>query len=203
MDAAKIRLSPLEMQVVNNTEWILTKNGIMQKAKCLMEFLQNDIQNYVNIHPSSLPADVLKFAPKISKGENYKGLPYLVLDYPRCFQKNNVYAIRCMFWWGNFFSTTLHLSGQYKQQFSDKLVRAYHIFFEKEFFLCNGEDEWEHHFENTNYTPLSEMMQDEFKNKIASLSFIKIAKQFPLSAWNNIQNELLENFKLLLKLCKT
>jgi len=36
-------------------------------------------------------------APKISKGENYEGLPWVILDFPRYFDKENVFAIRCFF----------------------------------------------------------------------------------------------------------
>ena len=54
---------------------------------------------------------IVQSTPKIAKGENYLQLPYVLLDYPRCFDKENIFAIRTMFWWGNFFSITLHLSG--------------------------------------------------------------------------------------------
>jgi hypothetical protein len=51
---------------------------------------------------------------KISRGENYQLLPYIILDYPSYFSRNNIFAVRTMFWWGNFFSITLHLSGDHK-----------------------------------------------------------------------------------------
>ena len=113
MDIAKIRLSPEEEALVATTDWILTKNNVLQKIKQLLLALQSRQQDLL-LPFNSLPEEVLKSSPKISRGENYKGLPWLVLDYPRYFNKADVFAIRTLFWWGNFFSITLHLSGSYK-----------------------------------------------------------------------------------------
>ena len=33
-----------------------------------------------------LPGDIAAIAPKIARGENYLGLPYVMLDYPRYFR---------------------------------------------------------------------------------------------------------------------
>ena len=57
-------------------------------------------------------------SPKISKGENYRGLPYVMLDYPRLFGREEVLAIRTFFWWGHGFSVTLHLKGGYRERIS-------------------------------------------------------------------------------------
>ena len=92
--------------------------------------------------------------PKISKGENYKGLPYLVLDYPRYFGKDDHFAIRSMFWWGNFFSITLHLSGIYKKMYENKIEASFTLLKEESFFIGISDDQWEHHFETSNYLPL-------------------------------------------------
>jgi len=67
-------------------------------------------------------------SPKISRGENYLGLPYLVLDYPRLFRPDAVLAIRTFFWWGHFFSSTLQLSGGYKTEFLSRLQAAQETF---------------------------------------------------------------------------
>src|SRR5690349_3943554 len=131
MDSAtKIQLSPFEMDLLNNSEWILTKNKIIKKAQRLLEEVQENIVHHVKESAINLPAEVIAISPKISKGENYLGLPWLMLDYPRYFGKENlrpegplsrqagIFAIRTMFWWGNFFSTTFHLSGEYKKRYS-------------------------------------------------------------------------------------
>src|SRR5215510_10733018 len=116
MDTAKIRLSPDEEALINRTDWILTKNKILEKVKHLLSELQSS-QTLTLQGISTVPHKLIESSPKISKGENYKGLPWLVLDYPRLFNKESFFAIRTLFWWGNFFSTTLHISGNYKDTY--------------------------------------------------------------------------------------
>src|SRR5262245_60824558 len=108
-EQTKIHLLPAEMELVSSPEIILTKNAILQKIKLFFEGLQVKQSEILKDYSAQLPEDILKISPKISKGENYKGLPWLVLDNPRFFQHKNIFAIRTMFWWGNFFSITLHL----------------------------------------------------------------------------------------------
>ncbi len=35
-----------------------------------------------------------------------------MLDYPRAFGRDSIFACRTFFWWGRFFSLTLHLAGR-------------------------------------------------------------------------------------------
>lgn len=95
MKEAKIQFSPAEMELMCSAEVILTKNKALQKVKELMEEVQEEMLEY----SSNFHFDVFQVSPKISKGENYLGLPYLVLDYPRNFASDNTFAIRTMFWW--------------------------------------------------------------------------------------------------------
>jgi hypothetical protein len=185
MNPAKIRLSAKEMELVTNADWILTKNGIIQKVNYLLGDLQVAQQDILDNFKQFIPIEILTPAAKISKGENYKGLPYLVLDYPRYFDKENIVAIRTLFWWGHFFSITLHLSGRSKQLFETKILAAFASLQEDDFFICTGEDEWEHHFEKDNYTPLKNMSPMEFENCITQKSFLKLAQNISLQQWDH------------------
>lgn len=197
MDAAKIRLSAKEMELVANADWILTKNGIIDKVKTVLEGLQDKMLEHCRANKNIIHPQITQVPPKISKGENYKGLPYLILDYPRIFEKESTMAIRTMFWWGNFFSITLQLAGNYKKESEERISSAYSILAGNGFFCCINEDEWQHHFDNTNYLPISEITQGQFKAIIEEKSFIKIAKKILLQQWNDAGDILLNDFKLL------
>ena len=202
MDKAKIRLSPKEAELVSNADWILTKNGILQKAKYILEHLQSEQQQFFRSLEGHLPDEVLKPGPKISKGENYKGLPYLVLDHPRYFEKDNNFAIRSLFWWGNFFSITLHLSGNYKKMYESKIDTSFILMKQEDFFICISPDQWEHHFEINNYLPLDEIDNAQFKKYISDKEFIKLAKKIPLLQWNNAENILFDSFRKIIHMLK-
>src|SRR4051812_17613378 len=122
MRHAKIQLSPAEQHLITNAEVLLTKNRVITKIKGLLEDVQDQmLQRAVTFSN----AHIFQTGPKISRGENYLGLPYLVLDYPRVFQQHDIFAIRSFFWWGHFFSSTLHVSGHYQETFLPKLEAAF------------------------------------------------------------------------------
>lgn len=197
MNAAKIRLSPEERELVMNAGWILTKNNILQKINRQLGDLQSAQQEYLQNFSQSLPPAIMNSSPKISKGENYKGLPYLILDYPKYFDQSAVFAIRTMFWWGNFFSTTLHLAGTFKEEFQEKIIAAFPLWQENGFCCCVNQEQWEHHFEPGNYKPVAELSTTEFGNQIRNKSFCKVAKKNPLDNWDELPGLLLTDYKLL------
>ena len=195
--AAKIQLSALETELMQNKEWILTKRSIIEKVCGLFGNMHGVYQEI--LENENLLAGVFsehKFG-KISKGENYLGLPYVILDSPAIFNKANIFAIRTMFWWGNFFSISLHLSG--KSLLSHK--GAAQLFFylkEKNFFICINENEWEHSFDPTNYIHASRLEAIDRK-KIFEKKFFKISKKIGLNSWENTPEFLEKTFKEIIE----
>jgi hypothetical protein len=183
---------------VTNADWILTKNAIIRKVKELLASLQEIQSHHLKLHKSKLPEIVLKPNPKISKGENYKGLPYLILDNPRYFSKDNIFAIRTMFWWGNFFSITLHVSGIYKKKLAQKILASNKA--NSQFHYCINNSEWEHDFEKSNYLPLREMKNEDLQKYIGKQSFIKIAARVSLNEWETAGEQLMNYFVELITL---
>jgi len=182
------------MELLNNSEWILTKNKIVKKAQRLFEEVQQNIVDYVGAEPGIFPRQVLDSSAKISKGENYLGLPWLMLDYPRHFKKENIFAIRTMFWWANFFSTTLHLSGAYSQQYGNTIVNKYDDLVKNQFFICVHQEQWHHHLQKENYIAVEEVSKIDFSRLIKKATFIKIARKLELSEWDTAIGRLTENF---------
>jgi hypothetical protein len=199
MDRTKIRLSPEEMALVTRADWILTKNSVIQKTKQLLAALQTEQQQLLTSCASLLPEEILNSSPKISKGENYKGLPYLVLDYPRYFTREDAFTIRTFFWWGNFFSVTLHLSGIYKSKCKEKIIDSFESLKKKDFSVCINEDQWEHHFETDNYVPIHTLTVPGFEEIISKRTFIKLSKKIPLQQWDDAEKNLLKIFSQLIK----
>jgi len=201
MQQTKIQLLPAEMELVSSPDIILTKNAILQKIKLFLEELQLKQFDILKDYASQLPQEILKISPKISRGENYKGLPWLVLDNPRFFQHNNIFAIRTMFWWGNFFSITLHLSGNNKTNILEKLINNISTRKENDFYIYQGNDEWEHDLDPNSYKKLSLINDDEFNQIISANNFLKLAIKFPIDSFEAIEEKLLRNYELLVRCC--
>lgn len=180
--------------------FILTKNHILQQVEYLLESVREQQQLFIESNPGLFPPGVLEIPPKISRGENYKGFPWRILDYPRFFGKPDIFAIRTMFWWGHYFSVTLHLSGAYKTRFEPALSVARDTLAEEGFFICIQEDPWQHHFERDNYVPVAELTAEEWRRQLRQDSFLKIGHTLPLQNWEEADQLLTEDFRLLAQL---
>jgi hypothetical protein len=200
-DETKIHLSSFEAELLNNSDWVLTKNVIIKKAQRLLESVQQNVTDYVNQRSDIFPPETLSISPKISKGENYRGLPWLMLDYPRYFNKENlpdrragIFAIRTMFWWGHYFSTTLHISGSYKKKYAEAIINAFTSLSDKEYYSCINEEEWHHHLSEENYVPVKNFDAVAFSKHIHERSFVKLVKNLSFLQWNSAVTLLSENF---------
>jgi len=124
MDDAKIGLSAEELILVNDPQVILTKNAVIDKVYQLFGRLSIGMQERLQPMAKELD-DVMDIPPKISRGESYLELPYVILDYPRYFRPHDIFAIRTMFWWGNFFSMTLHLKGNFREHYHQRIIEKF------------------------------------------------------------------------------
>lgn len=184
MNPTKIQLSEDELSLVQNGQLLLTKNAIMNKAVDVMGELHVVIKSLLDELEPPLPEEVLTSSGKISKGEKYEGLPWVMLDYPNVFGKQAVFAVRTMFWWGNFFSITLHLSGKYKERYKNILLQNRLLLQECNFYICIAEDEWRHDFSSTNYVSLDRLTEQAVEKIFSVTDFCKFSVRIPLQMWN-------------------
>ena len=200
MNYTKIRLSQKEMELITNADWILTKNGILKKIDHFFSALQVKQKDWLDTNHPSFTEELLQSSPKISKGEYYNGLPYRMLDFPKKFKQSEIFAIRTMFWWGHFFSVTIHLSGNYKTLHQKKIIASYSSLIESGFYCCINEEQWEHHFGDTNYKLIEKLSEQEFKKIVKISSFCKIAYKVPVQEFETVEKQLLSNFKKIIEI---
>ena len=199
MEVSKIQLSSAEMELMQNAAIILTKNNILQKTKQLLEDVQQAQTGYVRNNALLAGNDIFHVSPKISRGENYLGLPYLILDYPRQSSHSHFFFIRTMFWWGNFFSCTIHLANESKELFKEKIRRSYHQL--ENYYMSINDDPWVHHLNESDYRKISSMNKKEFEEACENFTHIKIAGRHSLTEWEKMPLVLVENWKFYLSVC--
>jgi hypothetical protein len=193
MEVTKIHLSPTEKEMVSDAGIILTKNIIQKKVIGLLQTVQEDISK----GSKDLSPFLFSVPPKISKGENYEGLPYAILDFPRIADKEDLCFIRSMFWWGNFFSSTLHVSGNYKNALVKNIEKIRQLPETGLYYLGINSDPWVHHFRTDNYKPLQEISRQDLEERFQTMPFIKIAAKFPLEEWESAATELINSWRKL------
>jgi len=199
LQKTKITLSAKELNLVCNTDVILTKQAIIQKVNQLLGETAEAWQQQLSDLEHRLPPAMIVNPPKIAKGEHYKGLPYVILDYPRCFTKDNTAAIRLLFWWGNFFSINLHLSGSYQQAAAPILLQHFEWLQQNNYWVCTNNSPWEHHFLADNFVLLNAVTKEEFAAKLTGDPFVKIAKKIPLYEWESVTSFMEQSFADLIK----
>jgi hypothetical protein len=197
MEVSKIRLSSAEIELMQDADIILTKNRILEKMKLLLEEVQEKQIDFAK--NNNLTAEVFKVPSKISRGENYLNLPYLILDYPRSSSENNFFFIRTMFWWGKFFSCTLHLAENSKQKFKDRIKNSYSPL--RNCYISVSTDQWVHHLEEPDYVKIGLLSKQEFDDCCENFNHIKIASKHPLTKWQEASSQLFENWKSYLSVC--
>jgi len=197
MQVSKIHLSHAEIELIQNAEIILTKNRVLEKVKILLVNVQNQQVDFIENHP--VTDEIFKVSAKISKGENYLGLPYLILDYPRQSSEKNFFFIRTMFWWGNFFSCTLHLANESKKMFKEKIVLSYSVL--TDYYINTTDDPWAHHLMASDYRKINSMTKQEFEKVCEEFSHLKIAVRHPITEILKKPFELFENWKNFITVC--
>lgn len=194
--ASKLLLSDEERALASDARWINCKTSLTRKIVDFFASLARDWEPLIQESRQrgvSLPSA----SPRVYKGENYLGLPYVNMDYPATFSKEGILAVRTLFWWGNCFSITLHVSGQHLAQLDLSRVReaangAY------DWYFCHNEAEWAHHFEADNYKRLSLLSDQEWVEQVRQRSFIKLARRFPLNEMDTLPETLTGAFSEML-----
>ncbi|MGC8751385.1 hypothetical protein [Hydrotalea sp.] len=190
---ANVKLSTAELELVTNIPVILTKNRIINAVQEIFWEITMEYQRCIK-NTYHLPDKVKSISPKIYKGENYEGLPWVMLDYPRYFTSTDELAIRSYFWWGNYFSITLLLSGEFISRFAagiESLAKAQH-----DWHLMTHEDKWQHTINNSN----SKLLKGIKTAELLQMPFIKVVKTLPLQQWDVAPAFFTTSFESLVKM---
>lgn len=199
MQQTKVQFSSHEMELIRNSDWILTKNRIIQKVAEGMGLLAERMKAEVRVNSGRLPGVITGSNAKISRGENYQGLPYLMLDYPRLFSKDDIFAIRTFFWWGRFCSITLHVKGLYRTSIYEK-ISSLTALADHTFYVSTQGDEWNHDITSAGYEHITNVSSKDFALQLFHSPFTKFSAKVELTQWDEMEEKLYKLFCVLLKL---
>ena len=103
-----------------------------------------------------------------------------------------------MFWWGNFFSATLHIEGIALNYYRNSITINLDKLLEKNVYIGIGDTPWQYHYEDDNYIPLNEAHRDFINN----CKFLKLSKKIELIRWNDVPEFSTNFFELVLSVLK-
>jgi hypothetical protein len=194
MDRVKLQLSEEEKVLVGDPAVILTKNRILEKINAMLGSLSEQELEVAESLRNQLPEEFFLLPPKISRGEQYQQMPWLMLDFPRCFQSGQTVAIRQFFWWGHLFSSSLLISGRMKNRITEKDWTGI-----PGIYICVHRSPWEHHFELDNFRLVASLSAAEC-HTICQKEFIKLAFMMPISHWDQAPDFYNQSFSAWMQL---
>lgn len=199
MQDSILKFSSEELEILNDVNFFLLKHSATQKMVDLfgrMEILFKSV--VVNTELSVEGVNVS--SGKIFRGENYNLFPYVLLDYPRLFSRESIFAFRTMFWWGSAFSFTLHLQGKALDQFRKTLLINRERLLNQEIYFCVNDTPWKYHYEKENYGLIDELPVSQLENYFNQKEFVKLSKRIPLDDYVKLEVKGKETLELFLSL---
>jgi len=175
-----------DLKIISSKDYIIRKNALLQSVNNTMLELERcisstEIQNIV-------PEIVKDKRGKISRGENYHGMPWMVLDAPALFEKKSILAFRHIFIWGHPLSINLHVSGE----FMDILDMSKSNELKKKdwYFLC-GKNPFINHYDPTLYKPISELSPTIMIDQ----GYLRLTKTIALNDSQSLTNQCIQFIK--------
>lgn len=191
-----MELSNKEKIIIYDKEFLITKISIIEKIQKQFERIRRSIRSSIIDSNYIFPHEVDINTGKIFKGENYKLLPYVTLDYPKLFNKDDVFTFRTMFWWGNFFSSTLHISGEYYNRYIDSISKNIRNHLDLNIYVCVNDTPWEYHYDDDNYI----LLTPDNLSLINKSRFIKLSKKFEIEDYKILPTLVNEYFNNCLEI---
>jgi hypothetical protein len=191
-------LTKEEFSIIQNRHFFELKQSALQKIETVFAALQLEIKKDIHQQEYDFPKHTDIEFGKISKGENYKGLPYRILDYPRLFKQDGIFAYRIMFWWGRGFYFTFHLSGKYLKPYLPKVETQFSKWQHQNVFYYHHHEEWEHEIAAPFYHPIENIHFKDLQQIGEQQGFVKFARQLEVLQIEKVKEVGLESFKLFL-----
>ncbi|KER10918.1 MAG: hypothetical protein HY22_01740 [[Candidatus Thermochlorobacteriaceae] bacterium GBChlB] len=144
-----------------------------EKLKTLMGGIRDTYLKLVEPDKLLAPPETDFKRGQIAKGENYEGYPYVMLDFPKFYGRNDIFTYRTMFWYGNYFIFSVILSGSSLQRYHARLEEHYDDLAAKHLNLAK-DDLWDWREHAT--IPIIAENRDDILNLLERLPFLKITR---------------------------
>lgn len=169
-----------ELEIIHNTVFFRLKSTVTQKFYQLFGELIKEIKEDKCLNDFNFPEEMDITNGKITKGENYLGLPYVVADFPKIFNQQGVFTFRMWFWWGNYILFTWHLSGKYLIEQRAFLISKFEDFQNSDVLIYIGTDEWQQHISEGSYLALKNVSKSDYIKLISEQPFFKLSQKVDL-----------------------
>ncbi|MEM7374445.1 MAG: hypothetical protein AAF587_37975 [Bacteroidota bacterium] len=180
-------LTEKEFHLLQDASLLPAKFRIGEKINKWLAALHRELKTPISnaIH---LSEEVCQSSGKISRGENYHNQAYRVLDYPRIFRRDAIFAFRTVVLWGHPIGFHLILSGIYKEKHQEHLLTNRHKLGEN-VCLAAHETPWIWEADAPGLHPCHAMSEEDWREHLDRFSFIKLSQFLPLTEYEHIASK--------------
>jgi hypothetical protein len=185
------KLTKHELNFAKSTLYPLTKQQIVHKTNLLFNDLGKKLVQNLGEHQLINSTEY-----KITRGENYNAMPYVVLDFPRLLGKDFEVVCRTMFWWGHYFSCNLII----KTELIDVEQTAKNIAGKSKIKLWTGNNLWEQNLQTDEYAKLKKLTEAEIIEVLKRQPYLKMATRINLDDFETLPQKAQSVFEQWLSL---
>jgi hypothetical protein len=185
------KLTKHELNFALDTAYPLAKHQITQKVNHQFQelgqlLLAQYAEHELILHPEY----------KITKGENYKQMPYQVLDFPRISGKDFAFCCRTLFWWGHYYSCNVLVRTDCID--IDQTVSRLEGIQKVKFWV--GPDLWEHDVRSVAYLSLKKMSKGDIAERLHMQPYLKLAFKISIKKSDHLPQLALDAYQQLFSL---
>ncbi|OEK01308.1 hypothetical protein BFP97_07175 [Roseivirga sp. 4D4] len=169
----------------------ILKGEVDTEINRLLYSFQAALASLLETNQYQLPSKIGKTPFKVSKGNNHKGFPFQVIDYPSSLGQTNVYSFRSVIWYANFFSFNLLLKGEPKLNYEDRLDHLV----DKGYTLSWNDDIWETEINVGQSLKIASETLDQVSSIYHSNESVKIFIAYNLNQIDDFERLGVESFK--------
>lgn len=190
--------TPEEQQVLGEKRFFEVRMGVEQKLLQLFGLLRDALGKTSAAYAPLYPPGTDYKTGKISKGENYNGYPYRVLDFPRLFAGPNMFACRCMLLWGHHYAFHVLLAGPVVHTLRTRLACRTEQLAQVPLLLATHETPWQWAYAPAHYATIGSLPLDKLQYLLTEAPFLKLSAFWALNdlesyttqapaLWQNLQ----------------
>ncbi|MBC7383301.1 MAG: hypothetical protein H7296_09985 [Bacteroidia bacterium] len=184
------KLTNEELELISGTYYPLLKKSAMEKVQAQLVILGEQLQQ---INLAEALGNVNGY--KISRGENYQDLPYIVLDYPKISGEGFKMLCRVVFWWGKYVGLQFFLNQKYFQ--ADELIEQSTEI--NDLYVLINDQIWNNDINHQSFQLLKTMTKEE-KNALKTLPYLKFIQVQPIKKTVDLFEEVAGFYQLVLSL---
>ncbi len=171
-----------EMQMINTVEVFLHKPAIMKKTEQLLNDLNQALISELATDCRKFPEGIDMIKGQVVRGENHKGFPFISLDMPQFFTKQEMFTFRTLFWWGHCLVFSLIVKGDKLSQYLDTLLQYQHEPTWQQTHIAITPTPWEWDLSTENYIALPTHDANHLHKQIKQIQYIKLCRFYPANS---------------------